>query len=96
MHWFWRATVAVVGSLIFLTTLQFLLIRSSGIQLFASLPFGIALRLFSLLLPIALYALLTHIFPGQPQRDRETRCRRCDYILRGIPEPRCPECGEQI
>ena len=26
----------------------------------------------------------------------ETRCRKCGYILRGISEPRCPECGEQI
>jgi membrane protein DedA with SNARE-associated domain len=29
-------------------------------------------------------------------RDHETRCRKCGYILRGISEPRCPECGEQI
>lgn len=28
--------------------------------------------------------------------DAETRCRRCSYILRGISEPRCPECGERI
>jgi ABC-type Co2+ transport system permease subunit len=28
--------------------------------------------------------------------DRETRCRKCGYILRGITEPRCPECGERI
>jgi hypothetical protein len=28
--------------------------------------------------------------------DRETRCRKCDHILRGISEPRCPECGERI
>lgn len=27
---------------------------------------------------------------------RETRCRRCGYILRGLSEPRCPECGERI
>lgn len=27
---------------------------------------------------------------------RETRCRKCGYILRGITEPRCPECGERI
>jgi len=26
----------------------------------------------------------------------ETRCRKCRYILRGITEPRCPECGEKI
>jgi len=23
-------------------------------------------------------------------------CRKCGYILRGISEPRCPECGERI
>jgi len=28
--------------------------------------------------------------------DRETRCRKCGYILRGLAEPRCPECGERI
>ncbi len=28
--------------------------------------------------------------------SEETRCRRCRYILRGLREPRCPECGEQI
>lgn len=28
--------------------------------------------------------------------DRETRCRRCGFILRGLTEPRCPECGERI
>lgn len=28
--------------------------------------------------------------------DCEIRCRKCGYILRGISEPRCPECGERI
>lgn len=28
--------------------------------------------------------------------DGETRCRKCNYILRGLSEPRCPECGEPI
>jgi hypothetical protein len=28
--------------------------------------------------------------------SNETRCRKCGYILRGIPEPRCSECGEKI
>lgn len=26
----------------------------------------------------------------------ETVCRKCGYILKGLAEPRCPECGEQI
>ena len=33
---------------------------------------------------------------GTRPRDGETHCRKCDYILRGLSEPRCPECGEQI
>ncbi len=28
--------------------------------------------------------------------DEYTRCRKCRHILRGISEPRCPECGEHI
>lgn len=28
--------------------------------------------------------------------DGETRCRRCGYILRGLREPVCSECGEAI
>jgi hypothetical protein len=26
----------------------------------------------------------------------ECRCRRCGHILRGLSQPRCPECGEGI
>ncbi len=36
------------------------------------------------------------VLQTRKQRDRETRCRKCGYILRGISEPRCPECGERI
>jgi hypothetical protein len=28
--------------------------------------------------------------------DDELRCRKCKHILRGLSEPRCPECGEPI
>jgi hypothetical protein len=31
-----------------------------------------------------------------PPRDTEARCRNCGYILHGITEPRCPQCGERI
>ncbi len=36
------------------------------------------------------------IWLSDRRRDNETRCRKCGYILRGISEPRCPECGERI
>ncbi len=30
------------------------------------------------------------------RRDGQTRCRKCSHILRGLSEPRCPECGTSI
>lgn len=39
------------------------------------------------------WVLVTHT---HTRGDDETRCRKCKYILRGISEPRCPECGERI
>lgn len=49
------------------------------------------------LLPIAfalgMYDLIVRGFKTQVT---ETACRKCGYILRGLSEPRCPECGEAI
>ena len=35
------------------------------------------------------------VWRTHPRRS-ETHCRKCDYILKGLSEPKCPECGEQI
>ena len=32
----------------------------------------------------------------RPRSDGLTRCGKCGYILKGISEPRCPECGKRI
>jgi predicted Zn-ribbon and HTH transcriptional regulator len=45
---------------------------------------------------IAAYAWATRKWGPPLVIDAETRCRKCGYILRGITEPRCPECGERI
>jgi RNA polymerase subunit RPABC4/transcription elongation factor Spt4 len=46
-------------------------------------------------LPASLVSVLA--FSARTRRkqsiDSETRCRKCNYILRGLTEPRCPECG---
>ena len=31
-----------------------------------------------------------------PRRDRGTRCLKCGYLLWGLPERRCPECGTEF
>lgn len=49
------------------------------------------------LLSVGLY-IIANRFLGRRRSadDRETRCRKCHYILRGLEEARCPECGERI
>ena len=49
-----------------------------------------------LLIAFSVYGLLTWWLGPRGSLDGETRCRKCGYILRGITEPRCPECGERI
>ena len=41
--------------------------------------------------------LLTFQYLSRPSRtDMYLRCLKCGYILKGLSEPRCPECGECI
>jgi hypothetical protein len=44
----------------------------------------------------AIIAIVLIVHARRAPSDAETRCRKCAYILRGITEPRCPECGEKI
>ena len=39
---------------------------------------------------------VAHILAPKERLDGETRCRKCGYILKGLTEPRCSECGERI
>ena len=34
--------------------------------------------------------------PGLFGRGEHARCGACGHILKGLTEPRCPECGESI
>lgn len=50
----------------------------------------------TVLIAFAVYGGLGILFPMSKGTRGETCCRKCGYILRGICEPRCPECGESI
>ena len=55
--------------------------------------------LFGLIMVFAsptLAAVLAHLLTPKDRLDGETRCRKCGYILKGLTEPRCSECGERI
>ena len=112
LHWFWRAAIAMVAACIYAAVSVFALNTlhesvANGITTllggqFSALPWqagvGVAVGWFLpvLLIAFGVYGLLTWRFGPRTPLDGETRCRKCDYILKGITEPRCSECGERI
>jgi hypothetical protein len=107
MHWFWRAAIAVgVGF-----ALGSWMVRADGpnhllmplwihyVQPLKPSGFptaGLLIYLPGLLVVVGVYGVCTRYWSPRSRFPNETYCRRCGYILRGISEPRCPECGERI
>lgn len=108
LHWFWRGAIATVAGTVggrLLLVLMEVVGRDVARLLLSThmIDTGIAFRIEEnvvFFLPgaavaLSTYGILTALFGGA-HRDSETRCRKCGYILRGITEPRCPECSERI
>jgi len=100
LHWFWRGGIAVAigtfvgASLLVLFGIALFDFNSSWADLvLVYSPFLSAAA--AAATAVASYAHLTHR-SRSVLLDPETRCRKFGYILRGITEPRCPECGERI
>lgn len=45
---------------------------------------------------IAVWYMIRLLGGFQPDPEGHTRCGRCSHILRGLSEPRCPECGNRL
>jgi hypothetical protein len=100
LHWFWRAGIAVAaapiigfglyfGSMFVISRLPLTTLFSTSVQLaLMTAFFGVPAAM-----SVGIYGLLSR---RRERYESQTRCRRCQYILRGISEPRCPECGERI
>ena len=101
MHWSTRMWLAVLisGVLSFIIGCPLMMLAPYLSQSFfperiALIVITVVSWLLSALIGAGSYIYLTHLF-GIP-RDGETHCRKCHYILRGITQPRCSECGEKI
>ena len=103
MHWFWRAVIAILVGFVLeavsnLTTVTFVWRWLRGIN--AAQSAYVVIYFLSLgsrlVIVIAVYAYLTRRYYKAKPYDGEPRCRKCHHILRGLTEPRCPECGERI
>ena len=101
MHWFWRVAIAVGVGVVF-GYIGVLLASNTGGQLPPIIGFLVnhlgerfTLVLTLVLSPIGAYLMLS-LYLDRNSSGEPKRCRKCGYILRGITEPRCPECGEGI
>ena len=100
MHWFWRAVIAVGAGLLcyglcWLVMMGIWKLPQNFRPLQVVITVGSVASL--VIIPVVIYGILTRRFhPKKHFLDGETRCRKCGYILRGITEPRCSECGERI
>ena len=97
MHWFWRAAVGVfawLGTLAMAYALTAILNSAPpGLSPVVNSPiYWIA----GVIMPTLFTTALASSWVTHVESPDETRCRKCGYILRGITEPRCPECGERI
>src|SRR5438128_1143533 len=97
MHWFWRAALSAIVTAAFVAlSLVSIDLRTGGTLRipgrFGLYGFGTGLLALSC---FASNALCRYLSPRK-RISRETRCRKCGYILRGLTQPRCPECGERI
>ena len=51
---------------------------------------------FPIVVSVGVFSVVDRYLRAKEVGEFETRCRKCRHILRGITEPRCPECGERI
>ena len=110
MHWFWRGVFAVVLGCGSLGALFIGATVPPGIASYTGTGFGAQNTVSDLLellglgmvgaiasvASLGMYGILTRRYGPKVFTDGETRCRKCHYILKGIRDPRCPECGERI
>ncbi len=67
--------------------------RGSLVQL----AVGGSLQAVAFIVPVGAALLAYHTLrPLTPSKDGHTWCGHCGYLLKGLTEPRCPECGVPI
>jgi len=96
MHWFWRAAISIVPGTLVGVVFWMAFIDTLGEWHFAG---AVVMVILTPVLSHGTAIYLYHIVTLRPEPwygSEETRCRKCGYILRGITEPRRPECGERI
>jgi YD repeat-containing protein len=101
MHWIVRLLIAACITLGIGNTIGYIALRSIGAPVtfseyltnLTNPKWFLVINVVSPAIPIGIFALLTKLY-GEPREGKETRCRQCGHILRGLSRPQCTECGE--
>lgn len=96
VRWWWRVLVSVAGGLTVLLAWGYVtpyVMRSWVLPDWVYITNMICAVAISEAVSLIIYHKLTY---ERFVRIGETRCRSCGYILRGLRELRCSECGEPI
>ncbi len=59
-------------------------------------PTGMAAVVIFLCVAFLVGPFVASVLTPKEVKDGHTRCGKCGYILKGLTEPRCSECGERI
>lgn len=95
MHWTWRAMIASVAGGGFFAFVTWWLVTHPSHAYQGDYVLVFAACVLVPIITVVVYRWLS-VAANDTSEVRETRCRKCQHILRGISEPRCPECGERI
>ncbi len=94
--WWWFR-FGVISFVVHLATQEFTTFaRSGGIYLSSRIVSNLVILLSTLSILAALVGLLVACLKHAQADSEYLRCLKCGYILKGLSEPRCPECGKQI
>jgi hypothetical protein len=94
MHWFWRATIAVVVSFLAFTAINAVLAWTLSPSAYGSLPLHLGLGMAGYATPLLIFGLLSRWYA--PVRFLPGHCQKCGYNLTGNVSGVCPECGERV
>ena len=98
MHWFWRLLIANMAGVL-VTFFAMFIVTPLFDMLTVWIGGSAAEAIILCFLGGVVSSVAIFVYVRLPKRFDwldETRCRKCGYILRGITEPRCSECGERI
>ena len=100
LKWYWRVVLTGIAGAVFCTITYFTYGRHLESYIYANrigMLGDTAINMLGYGVVNFLFVLFIYHHLTKPKWIRGcTLCGKCGYILKGLPEPRCPECGTSV